>query len=167
MPRIRVTATQLPDRHCLISCSANVATIVKLLKRPGKNGRRAKTVALYIGFDSQREAIGAAQDIRRDFPNAGIEVRPAKRLGTAWEVKVRHAAVEMLLLNLLAATPTTGQQIDRHVIDFQQRQRLQQQAQTRAAALAKPSQRDIASAPLAAREKPALAKCGDRLVTIG
>ena len=125
MARIRVTATQLGDRHFQINLSDRIALITQTLKRKGKNGRMARVKAGYFGFSTQSEAIAFANGVRGKFPKARLEVRAAKRLGTAIEVKVSHDCVEQLAWEILKKSPTTGDRIQQHI--EQHRQRLERQ----------------------------------------
>ena len=152
MARIRVTATALADRHYQIGFSPRLASIVELLQPKTKRGKKARTVALYVGFMFHDAAMTFAKRIKSRFPKAMVQVRPAKRLGTAFEVKIRCNAIEMLIPELLAETPTTGDRVHQHI--EQHRQRLE-------------SQFDRSTAPLQSRtSRRTMVRCGDRLIGI-
>jgi hypothetical protein len=154
MARIRVTAKQLGDRHFQVNLSNRIALITQTLKRKGKNGRMARVKAGYFGFNSHAEAIAFANGVRGKFPKARLEVRSAKRLNTAIEVKVSHDCVEQLAWEILKKSPTTGDRINAHLTKHRAQLECQWNDQA------------IANAPLKGREKPDLARCGDRLVSI-
>jgi hypothetical protein len=159
MPRIRVTAIQLEDRHFQINLSDRIALIVQTLLRPGKHGRMARAKAAYFGFASNEEALTFAAEVRRRFPNCRMQVRHAKRLSCQWEVKLSHQCIEELAWQILNQSVPVSTKIVRHVQDFQRRQNLQQQAQNRA--------ETIANAPLQRRDTGrTMVKCGGRLVGI-
>jgi len=90
MLRKKYKVVSLGDRHALIHLSDRVAILTKALKRPGKNGRRARLISAYFGFNSQDEAIAFVAQLRRQFPNAYCQIRGAQRLDAAVEVKVRQ-----------------------------------------------------------------------------
>lgn len=116
MLKIRVRVQQLEDRHFFIQFSDRVGAVTQTLKRPGKNGRKAKTVAGYFGFEYFNDANRFAAITKQRFPNARIQVRPSKRLtGCMFEVKVSHLVVEQLIADCLKTTPTTGERIQRHL----------------------------------------------------
>jgi hypothetical protein len=115
MNRIRVTVQLLEDRHQFIRINQRLGYITKTLARKGKNGRLAKVVVGYFGFNSASEAIAAANEIRRQFPKARIEVRPGQRLETTHEIKVAHEAVEAIIQNFLKLLETTSQRVVRHL----------------------------------------------------
>jgi hypothetical protein len=75
----------------------------------------AKVVTGYFGFNSASEAIAAANDIRRQFPKARIEVRPSQRLSTTHELKISHEAIEAIIQNFLKLLETTSQRVTRHL----------------------------------------------------
>ena len=153
MPRIRVSAKQLSsDRHYQIGFSPRLASIVELLQPKTKRGKKARTVALYVGFMFQDAAVSFAKTIKARFPKAMLQVRASKRLGTPWEVKIRCNAIEMLIPELLAETPTMGDRVQRHI--EQHRQRLEQQF-------------DRSTAPTQRRDTGrTMVRCGDRFIGI-
>ena len=105
MLRKKYKVVSLGDRHSLIHLSDRVALITKALKRPGKDGRRARVVSAYFGFDTQDEAISFVARLRRQFPASYCKVRAGQRLGTAAEVKVREFAGLERFTWEVAATP--------------------------------------------------------------
>ena len=105
MLRKKYKVVSLGDRHALIHLSDRVALITKALKRPGKDGRRARVVSAYFGFDTQDEAISFVARLRRQFPASYCKVRAGQRLGTAAEVKVREFAGLERFTWEVAATP--------------------------------------------------------------
>jgi len=90
MLRKKYKVVPLGDRHSFIHLTNRVAVITKALKKPGKDGRRARVISAYFGFDTQDEALSFVARLRRQFPASYCQVRPAQRLGTAIEVKVRQ-----------------------------------------------------------------------------
>jgi hypothetical protein len=88
MTRKTYKVTALADRHAFIKLTGRIAIIIKALQRPGKNGRRARVVAAYFGFNSQDEAIAFITGLRKYFPKAYCQARPGQR-ATAIEVKIR------------------------------------------------------------------------------
>ncbi|MBD2093527.1 hypothetical protein H6F67_27205 [Microcoleus sp. FACHB-1515] len=96
----RYKVSLLSDRHAFIKISDRVAVITKALKRPGKNARRARLVAAYVGFDTQQQAIAFVNGIKRYLSKAYCQIRRSERLATAWEVKIRYfneSALETLI----------------------------------------------------------------------
>jgi hypothetical protein len=89
MPRSIYKVIALSDRHAFIKLSDRIAFITKSLTRAGKNGRRARIVSAYFGFNSQYEAIAFITELRKYFPRCYCQARSGQRLGTAIEVKVR------------------------------------------------------------------------------
>jgi hypothetical protein len=116
MAKIRVRVQQLEDRHFFVQFSDRVGAVTQTLKRAGKNGRLAKTVAGYFGFEYFNDANRFAAQVKQRFPNARIQVRPSKRLtGCMFEVKVCHLVVEQLIADCLKQATTTSQRIERHL----------------------------------------------------
>jgi hypothetical protein len=99
----------------MVTICSRVGYITKTLARKGKNGRLAKIVAAYFGFNSASEAMAAAADIRRQFPKARIEVRPSQRLETTHEIKVAHEAIEAIIQNFVKLLETTTARVTRHL----------------------------------------------------
>lgn len=89
MQRQTYRVTTLSDRHAFIKLSDQIALITQALKRPGKAGRRARVVSAYFGFATESEAIAFIAKLRGSFPKVFCQMRPAQRLTTAIEVKVR------------------------------------------------------------------------------
>jgi len=103
MLRPTYTVVSLGDRHALVRINERIAVITQALKRPGKNGRRARLVGAYFGFATQDEAIAFVAGLRRQFPKAYCQVRFGQRLGAAVEVKVRaFEGLEMFTWKLAA-----------------------------------------------------------------
>jgi len=103
MLRPTYTVVSLGDRHALVKINDRIAVITQALKRPGKNGRRARLVGAYFGFATQDEAIAFVAGLRRQFPKAYCQVRFGQRLGAAVEVKVRaFEGLEMFTWKLAA-----------------------------------------------------------------
>ena len=108
MLRKKYKVVSLGERHSLIHLSDRVALITKALKRPGKDGRRARVVSAYFGFNTQDEAIAFVARLRRQFPSCYCKVRAGQRLGTAIEVKVRAFDELERFAWELAATPAAA-----------------------------------------------------------
>ncbi|MBW4662189.1 MAG: hypothetical protein KME15_26350 [Drouetiella hepatica Uher 2000/2452] len=154
MPRFRVTAKQLGDRHFIIHLSGKIAIVTQTLLRPGKNGRLARVKAAYFGFNSYDEAQSFAADIRRRFPACRMQVRQSQRLTTVWEVKVSHSCVEELAWQLLQKSPTVNDRIERHIALYAPKTQ------------PVPTVIDRSTASLQGRSRPQMARCGDRMVSI-
>jgi prepilin-type processing-associated H-X9-DG protein len=99
----------------MITINQRLGYITKTLARKGKGGRLAKVVAAYFGFNSASEAIAAANEIRRQFPKARIEVRPSQRLQTTHELKISHKAIEAIIQNFIKLLETTSQRVVKHL----------------------------------------------------
>lgn len=157
MQRIRVTVKQLEDRHQLTLFSSRIGVISQLLKRPGKAGRRSKTIAGYFGFPDYDSAAHFAGHIRNRFPKAMVCIRKGQRLTTVFEVKVSRSeeAIELLATEALKQTPTTGQHIERHLQVVKSRPSVQAD---------KPTERY--RSPVASRSRPATATVGNRTLSI-
>ncbi len=115
MPRIRVTAKQLGDRHFQINLSNRIAVITQSLLKPGKGGRKARVKAAYFGFPDHDSAQVFANNIRGRFPKARIQVRTSERLDSPIEVKISGDFVERLAWELVYSSESTGQRIQRHL----------------------------------------------------
>ena len=115
MPRIRVQARQLCDRHFQIALSNRIAVITQSLLKPGKGGRKARVKAAYFGFPDHDAAQVFANNIRGRFPKARIQVRKSERLSTPIEVKISGDFVEKLAWELVMTSESTGQRIERHL----------------------------------------------------
>jgi hypothetical protein len=160
MPRIRVSVRQMPDRHFFVTLNAKVGIITQSLLRAGKGGRKAKVVAAYFGFDTQQQAVGFAHQVRSRFPKAMVQIRTAKRLGTAIEVKVCHSCVEDLAWQVLAQQSTTGDAIAQHIAAEKKR------TERLSALPPVVSSLDRSTAPLQGRSRPKTATVGRHTVSI-
>lgn len=105
-PRIRVKL--LGDGFAFVQLSKRVATITQILKRPGRDGRRARTVAAYFGFDSEAAAKQFLAQSRRSSPQIYGLVRFSQRLETPWEVKIFGDSGERMAWYLLKSTASAS-----------------------------------------------------------
>jgi hypothetical protein len=156
MQRVRVRVKQISDRSFEIFFNRQTMVLTQALKRPGKNGRLAKTCALYLGADSYDAAVSIANEIRGRYPQARISIRQSKRLKTAFEVKINHPAVELILQGWLYRSETTGQRVERHLKVVASRPSLQPDL---------PSRRH--SAPVAPRHTGRTLVTGRAGITVG
>jgi hypothetical protein len=95
--------------------SNRVAVITQTLLRKGKGGRLSRVKATYLGFDDFETANQAAKQIKAQYPKIQISLRPAKRLKTKFELKVRGNEAEQIAWDALKAMPTTSQRVERHL----------------------------------------------------
>jgi hypothetical protein len=89
MVRQKFRVISLSDRHCQINLSDRIAVITQALTRKGKNGRKARLVSAYFGFDTFNDCQIFIAGLKRYFPKFYSEVRKGQRVGTAFEVKLR------------------------------------------------------------------------------
>jgi hypothetical protein len=87
--RQKFRVVSLSDRHCQVSLSDRICIITQSLTRKGKNGRKARLVSAYFGFDSFNDCQIFIAGLKRYFPKFFSEIRKGQRLSTAFEVKLR------------------------------------------------------------------------------
>lgn len=115
MPKIRVRAICLGERHAFIEFSPRLGLVSQSLTRMGKGGRRARVKAGYFGFPDHDSAQHFANHVRGRFPKSRVQVRESQRLGTTVEVKISGDFVEQLIQECLSTTPTTSARVQRHL----------------------------------------------------
>lgn len=87
-PKPRVRVEPIAARINLVHLTDAIALAVKLLKRAGKGGRRARTQCAYFGFNDNAAANCLAQELNETY-GAFCTVRRSKHLtGWTWELKV-------------------------------------------------------------------------------
>jgi len=87
--RQKFRVISLNDRHCQINLSDRICIITQSLKRTGKNGRKARLVSAYFGFETFNECQVFIAGLKRYFHKFYAEIREGQRLSTAYEVKLR------------------------------------------------------------------------------
>jgi hypothetical protein len=95
--------------------SNRVALITQTLLRKGKGGRLSRVKASYLGFDDFETANLAAKQLKAQHPKVQIFLRPAQRLKTKFELKVRGNEAEQIAWDALKAMPTTSDRVARHL----------------------------------------------------
>lgn len=134
MPKPRIRVEAIAERMNLIHLSNAIAYVVKLLKRPGKGGRRARVLNAYLGFNSEAAALCLAEELREEF-GAYCVVRTSKRLiGWTWEVKVSAEDENLERIAHRYAIAEFEQVTERDVAQAEIEQELEAQATARAEA---------------------------------
>jgi hypothetical protein len=76
------------DGYSLLSISPRLALMYRVLKRPGKGGRRDRIQCAYFGFDTEEQAIKFAGYVQRNFKTRVIPRESERLTECAYEVKV-------------------------------------------------------------------------------
>jgi hypothetical protein len=99
----RTKIIHLKDRYSMLLLSPRIGLLYRVLKRPGKNGRKDRIQCAYFGFEYEKAAQEFATQMRVHYPQSFPLVREGERLEYAWEVKIREFETIINVAKTLAA----------------------------------------------------------------
>lgn len=106
----RTKIIQLKDRYSMLLLSPRIGLLYRVLKKPGKGGRKDRIQCAYFGFEYEAKAQEFATQMRIHYPQSFPLVREAERLEYAWEVKIREFETIVNVAKTLAAREVTQPQ---------------------------------------------------------